>query len=139
MFSSSHQVMLKPFIIVILLSLSYSGFGQISDTICIENVNVIPLTEEVVHYNQRVIIANGIIIKIEPAVLPRSLPSSQVIDGSNKYLIPGLSEMHYHFRSNDIESDFKLLIANGITTVRNMAEFSGQDHVGIRQRLFSGE
>ena len=61
------------------------------------------------------------------------------IVATGKYLIPGLTEMHYHFRSNDIESDMKLLLANGVTSVRNMAEFSGQDHVAIREKTRSGE
>ena len=33
---------------------------------------------------------------------------------------------------NSIENEFKLLIANGITTARNMAEYIGQDHIKIR-------
>jgi hypothetical protein len=46
--------------------------------------------------------------------------------------------MHYHFRSKDIESDFKLLIANGITTVRNMAETEEQDQIEIKKKTLSG-
>lgn len=89
--------------------------------------------------NQRVLVADGKIVKIEPASLATHNTFSRTIDGTNKYLIPGLSEMHYHFRSNDIQSDFKLFIANGITTVRNMAAADGEQFNQIKNRLQSGE
>jgi imidazolonepropionase-like amidohydrolase len=112
--------------------------GQDSSIITIENINVIPMTEEIVLPKQRVIISNGKILKIEPAALPLRDSVTLRIDGTDKYLIPGLSEMHYHFRSKDIESDFKLLVVNGITTVRNMAETEGQDQIDIKKKTFSG-
>jgi imidazolonepropionase-like amidohydrolase len=111
---------------------------QAQDTISINNVSVIPMTEEVVLSNQRVILANGTILMIAPSGTPLPFKVQHSIDGTGRYLIPGLSEMHYHWRSNDIESDFKLLIANGITTVRNMAEFEEQDHLEIRRKTQSG-
>ncbi|MFH4965490.1 amidohydrolase family protein [Gaetbulibacter sp. M235] len=125
--------------IFILTTLTPKSFGQNKDTILIENVNIIPMTKDVVLHNQRVLISEGKIINIEPRLSPFKVKVSLTIDGTDKYLIPGLSEMHYHFRSNDIVSDFKLLVANGITTVRNMAEFDGQDQIAIRQKVTSGE
>lgn len=106
-----------------------------------ENVNVIPMNEEIVLENQRVVVSEDIIISIDPTTEKNELEADLVIDGTNKYLIPGLSEMHYHWRNNDrsIEKDFKLLLANGITTVRNMAEYEGQDHVAIRNKINRGE
>jgi Amidohydrolase family len=126
-------------IFIFLYAASQNVEGQTSDTIAIENVNVIPMTEEVVLRNQRVLISKGKIVKIEPASSPRRHEATITISGTGKYLIPGLSEMHYHFRSNDIESDMKLFIANGITTVRNMAEWDGQNHMEIKHRTLSGE
>ena len=125
--------------LIILITAAQKNIAQNSDTISIENVNVITMISEELLNNQRVLISEGKIIKIESSSLPLSNTVKQKIDGSDKYLIPGLSEMHYHLRSNDIQSDFKLLIANGITTVRNMAEFSGQDQVNVRNKVLSGE
>lgn len=113
--------------------------GQNFDTISIENVNVIPMTEEVVLDKQRVIIMDGKIVKVEPTSNPIQYQVSLTIDGTGKYLIPGLSEMHYHLRNNDPSNDFKLLIANGITTARNMAERDGQDHIAIRNKISVGD
>src|SRR5262245_56321820 len=44
-----------------------------------------------------------------------------VVDGTGKFLIPGLWDMHVHALRND-RSDpfFKLFIANGVTGVRDM-------------------
>ncbi|AEM71732.1 amidohydrolase [Allomuricauda ruestringensis DSM 13258] len=114
------------------------GYGQ-NDTIIIQNVNVIPMHQEVVWENQTVAIANGKILKVAPSTDTLVRKSAKIIDGSGKYLIPGLSEMHYHWRNKEggIARDFKLLLANGVTTVRNMAEYDWQDHVAIRDSINS--
>jgi hypothetical protein len=124
-------------IFALLLVLSKAS-GQAAGVTVIEGVNVIPMTEEVVVPNQRVLLAGGKILRIEPASTPLREHPVLTIDGRGKYLLPGLSEMHYHFRSKDIGSDFKLLVANGITTVRNMSEDEGQDQIAIRQQASSG-
>lgn len=100
--------------------------------ISFENVNVIPMNIDTLITNQRVIIAKGKIVKIEPASQTASSPIDIKIQASGKYLIPGLVETHYHLQNN-IENEFKLLIANGITSARNMAEYNGQDHIKIRE------
>jgi imidazolonepropionase-like amidohydrolase len=112
------------------------GFGQ-TDTLSIENVNVIPMHEEIVMQNQRVVIANGKILRVESMENTLEYATAKVIDGSGKYLIPGLHEMHYHWRNKEggIKRDFKLLLANGVTTVRNMAEYDWQDHIAIRDSI----
>lgn len=97
-----------------------------------ENVNVIPMNIDTVLTNQRVIIANDKILKIESATKIATNPIDVTIDTSGKYLIPGLVETHYHLQNN-IENEFKLLIANGITSARNMAEYKGQNHIKIRE------
>lgn len=127
-----------PFLLTLQIVLNTIVIGQDNDTIAIENVNVIPMTTEGVLRNQRVFLSGGKIIKIEDASVTSPTKVSLRIPAAGKYLIPGLSEMHYHFRSNDIESDMKLLIANGITTVRNMAEWPGQNHLAIKDKTASG-
>lgn len=118
---------------------THNFFGQSPSIISIENVNVIPMTEEIVLDKQRVIISDGKIVKVEPTSSPIQYQANLTIDGTGKYLIPGLSEMHYHLRNNNPINDFKLLIANGITTVRNMAERKGQDQVVIKNRILVGD
>ena len=101
-------------------------------TISFENVNVIPMNTDTIIANQRVIIAQGRILKIEPVTKTTTYHIDVKVEASGKYLIPGLVETHYHLQNN-IENEFKLLIANGITSARNMAEYNGQDHIKIRE------
>ncbi|MGN7515286.1 MAG: M61 family metallopeptidase [Allomuricauda sp.] len=111
-------------------------------TTLIENVNVIPMHEEIVLEHQDVLIENGKIvgIRVTDTINPRT-SVDLLIDGTDKYLIPGLSEMHYHWRNNDrdIETEFKLLLVNGVTTARNMGEYDGQDHIAIREKIKMGQ
>ncbi|WP_152286616.1 M61 family metallopeptidase [Flavicella marina] len=105
-----------------------------------EHVNVIPMTENKVLKDQNVVVIDGKIISISPSTNAIAYKATTSIDGTGKYLIPGLSEMHYHWRDtkSPIENEFKLLLANGITTARNMAEYGGQDHVSIREKTKNG-
>ncbi|WP_276391817.1 amidohydrolase family protein [Eudoraea chungangensis] len=106
------------------------------NTLVFEHVNVIPMTKNTVLKDQSVIIEDGKITSITSTNSAPKYQAEKVIDASGKYLIPGLSEMHYHWRDtkSPIENEFKLLLANGITTARNMAEYEGQDQVAIREK-----
>jgi len=44
--------------------------------------------------------------------------SDKVIDGTGKFVIPGLWDMHSHFR--DARRDLKMDVANGVLGTRNM-------------------
>lgn len=83
----------------------------------ISNVNVIPMTGETVLSNYSVIIDDGKIESIGPAADMNDSPKTLTIDGTGKYLIPGLCDMHVHIREI---YERKLYIANGVTLVRNM-------------------
>jgi imidazolonepropionase-like amidohydrolase len=64
-----------------------------------------------------------------------------VIDGSGKYLIPGLAEMHAHVPPNDNMDAMKevllLFAANGVTTIRGM--LGHPKHLELRSLINSGE
>jgi imidazolonepropionase-like amidohydrolase len=97
------------------------------DVFAIQNVSVITMANEEVLKNHTVIVEKGIITSIAPANKSKLKKGTTVIDGSGKFLIPGLFDMHTHFfyeqgehvNTNDIE--LKLMLANGITTARIMA------------------
>ena len=120
-------------LLMILFFISISICQAQTKVISFENVNVIPMHTETIITNQRVIITNGKILKIEPASQKATDSIDIKIPAKGKYLIPGLVEAHYHLQNN-IENEFKLLIANGITSARNMAEYDGQDHIKIREQ-----
>lgn len=87
----------------------------------ITGVNVVDVKEGVVLKNQSVLIADGKIASVSSSA---EVTADSVIDGSGKYLISGLWDMHVHFRGGDsLISENKhllnLFIANGVTTVRD--------------------
>lgn len=87
------------------------------------NVNVVPMTSETVIESQTVVVTDGVIISIS-AVNDTAVPADAVVvDGTDRYLMPGLTEMHGHvpgLTSGNLERVLGLFIANGITTVRGM-------------------
>jgi len=111
-----------------------------ADTTVIVNVNVVPMTSEVVLAQQTVVVTNGKIIEIghvDSVPVPKG---STVVDGTDRFLMPGLAEMHAHVTSTvpyQVDRLSTLFVANGITTIRGML---GQaSHLKLRQQFESGE
>lgn len=69
--------------------------------------------------HQSVIIQDGYIIEIGPTSNIQLDENTKVIDATNKYLIPGLWDMHVHleFAGKEVLPYF---VANGITGIRDM-------------------
>jgi imidazolonepropionase-like amidohydrolase len=110
--------------------------GALADSTAFVNVNVISMTDESLAKAQTVIVRDGRIEAIG-AVADTELPDDAfVIDGTERYLMPGLTEMHGHVTSTSpasLEHVFGLYIANGITTVRGML---GQaSHLALREKI----
>ena len=78
-----------------------------------------------------VVVRDGRIASVTPRAerVPETEPGARVIDATGKYLIPGLWDMHVHITAPEIV--FPLLLANGITGVREM--YSGFSLATIRQ------
>jgi imidazolonepropionase-like amidohydrolase len=110
---------------LILLLVVYS-FSRSQTKYVIKNVSVIPMTKEIVLKNKTVTIEGNKILSIENsgAAIPKG---ATVIDGTSKYLMPGLFDMHVHFFNeqgelkNTTEKELKVMLANGLTTARVMA------------------
>lgn len=97
--------------------INISSIIKPSSSIYIKNVNV--LSEDCSHFieNQTVLIENGKIISLRQNQTINS--NSKIIDGTNKFLIPGLIDSHVHLKES--KNDLYLYLANGITYVREMA------------------
>jgi imidazolonepropionase-like amidohydrolase len=108
-----------------------------SETLVFNHVNVIPMDKEQVLYDHRVIVIDNKIISIEPASSKLNIKPDRIIESAGQFMIPGLSDTHYHQNGYSIEADdlqYKLLVANGITSVLSMGEWGGQDTIAIRKR-----
>ena len=80
-------------------------------------VSVIPMDSERVLADQTVMTRGDRIVVVGPAA-STDVPVDMVrVDAHGKFLLPGLGDMHTHLGSAD---DLRLLVANGVTFVRNM-------------------
>ena len=109
--------------------------------IVFRSVSVIPMDVETVIPNQVVVIKNGMILRMgDPGKITWS-SDALVIDGTGKYLMPGLAEMHAHVPPvNDFEPMKEVLLlfaANGVTTIRGM--LGHPFHLQLRSMIQSGE
>jgi imidazolonepropionase-like amidohydrolase len=87
----------------------------------IRNVTVISATEGRAIPNQNVMVADGRIIAVGPSSSTANPRGVRIIDGSGKYLIPGLTDMHVHeFVSS---SQHLLNLMQGVTSIRDMDGF----------------
>jgi imidazolonepropionase-like amidohydrolase len=94
-------------------------------SIAITHVTVIDATGAPARPNSTVLIEGAKIAAVGrdfSIVIPSGV---QVIDGTGKFLIPGLADMHVHLTgagepSGSREFILPLLVANGVTTVRDM-------------------
>ena len=90
------------------------------NSLCIENITTIDAKNGAIE-NQTVIIKDGKIYKIAPSAELKLAKNNKIIDGSGKYLIPGLWDAHVHFAYIEemAPSMFDLFIGYGITSVRD--------------------
>jgi imidazolonepropionase-like amidohydrolase len=108
-----------------------------SDTLVFDHVNIIPMDKEHVLYDHRVIVVDDIITRIEPSSTKLTVKADRIIESEGQYMIPGLSDTHYHqngWSSDKDDLQYKLLIANGVTSILNMGEWGGQDAIATRYR-----
>ncbi|MBO3700723.1 amidohydrolase family protein [Roseivirga sp. E12] len=105
------------------------------------HVNLITMESETVLPNQTVLIKEGKIITIGSSDDISTDQTDTVVDGTGKYLMPGLAEMHAHIPGNRdmdlLQETLFLYLSNGITTIRGML---GQPyHIELRDKVLSGE
>lgn len=104
------------------------------------NVNLVTMIDDEVVYAQTVIVDNGIITVIGDVDTVPVPEDAIVVDGTDRYLMPGLAEMHAHVPAVDtIELDrvLTLFVANGVTTMRGM--LGRPSHLVLREQLADGE
>ena len=120
-------------LLVALIILGWSGRALAkSDSLALTHVTVIDGTGAEPLPDRTVLITGDRITSITTASAP---PGARVIDARGKYLIPGLCDMHVHLAGVAADPKWSkatllpLLVANGITTVRDM----GGDLVALQE------
>jgi imidazolonepropionase-like amidohydrolase len=126
--------------------------GQIQDSIfyVIRNVNIIPMTVgNSIITNANVVIRNNKILSVN-APIPSN---ARIINGTGKWLIPGLIDMHVHNLADinlgesyptkganffvDTDDFMLLYVANGVTTTLELN--ARAEHFGQRNKIVQGE
>lgn len=114
---------------------------QKENAILIENVNVINVRDGSIVANSDVYVEIG---KIESITESGSKKWKKIrkIDGTDKYLMPGLAEMHAHIPSpqwgrDNTEETLFLYLSNGITTIRGM--LGHPVHLELREKANKNE
>ena len=116
------------------IALSFGCDGQ-QDALVIRNVTVIDGTGAGPEPDMTVVIEQRRIRTVGTEGSVRYPSSARVIDGTGKYLVPGLWDMHVHLR--DLDGTLPLFIINGVTTVRDMGS-ELEKTVALREQVEAG-
>ncbi|HET9274674.1 MAG TPA: amidohydrolase family protein [Gemmatimonadales bacterium] len=122
-------------LLAVLAAAPSTAAGQ--ETVVIRNVTVIPMTGEAALPGRSVIVRGGRISEVGPSAEVRVPAGATVVDGTGKYLIPGLFDLHVHM-SKVRASALGLFVLHGVTTVRDQ----GSEHAEVlrwRREIRSGE
>jgi imidazolonepropionase-like amidohydrolase len=112
-------------ITVFVLLAGIGSSDEPGDVLVITNVNIVDTRQGLLSPNLTVVIRNGRIDSIAKHAMIASSHKTKVINGTGKYLIPGLWDMHAHSAGGpaapwDAKVILPLYIANGVTGIRDM-------------------
>ncbi|HEX3761223.1 MAG TPA: amidohydrolase family protein [Kofleriaceae bacterium] len=97
-------------------------------------VTLLPLDTGAALPDQTVIVRGERIERLGARAAIAVPPGAHVIDGRGRFLMPGLMDLHVHLVRTE---DLALLLACGVTTVRNM--WGAPIHLAWRDRIARGE
>ncbi|MGD2121729.1 MAG: amidohydrolase family protein [Gemmatimonadota bacterium] len=105
------------------------------------NVNVLPMDRERVLPEHTVLVRNGLIEEVAPSHRVQVPEGAVVIQGDSLFLMPALADMHVTLPSSsategEVRDFFRLLLANGVTTVRGM--HGASNHLQLKRDVASG-
>ena len=127
-------------LVVVLTVLVLINVPVSAATTAIINVNVLPMSSNEVVPEQTVLIEDGVIDTLGDVNRVRIPDDAIVVDGTDRFLMPGLVEMHAHVpksTSDRLDRYFNLFVANGVTTIRGM--LGDPSHLDLRQQILAGE
>ena len=119
-----------PFLVFLLLGAQETLAQTNADTaevdaatvVAFVNVDVVSMQDEALLEEHTVVIQGERILSIGPVDALRVPPGAMVIDGSGRYLIPGLADMHVHVQVPF--ADGPLYLNAGVTTVLSLGTFA---------------
>ena len=111
--------------------------------LAITHVTLIDATGAPPQADMSILVADERIARVGPASTVSVPGGARVVDGSGKFLIPGLADMHVHLTGSGEPSGSRqfilpLLLANGITTVRDMGGYL-ESLIPLRHDIYDGK
>ena len=124
-------------------TLFYSCSNPGQSALAITHVTVIDATGSPPQPDRTVLIVDQHIVTIAPSKSTGIARSAQTLDATGKFLIPGLTDMHVHLTGSGEPSGSRkfilpLLLANGITTVRDMGGYL-ESLIPLREEIEKGK
>ena len=148
-YERNQREMKEAMLLLLVLFFAFPIVGQNSSKspqprlVAFVNVNVIPMDRERVLARQTVIVRDGVLTEIGDAKKIKIPTDAQRVDGTGKFLIPGLMDMHVHLFTDDefpdalAEDELKIMIAYGVTTIRLMT--GTPEQLVLRKKSRNGE
>src|SRR5687768_2669888 len=120
----------------------FGSAAQAPGVIAFTNVTVLPMDRNRTLPNHTVLVRGDRIAAIGPSADVQVPPDATRIDGSGKFLMPGMAEMHAHIPGGKATEAFMhrvlaLFVANGVTTIRGM--LGDPRHLPLRAAVAKGE
>ncbi len=119
--ASAHRCCLRSRLssVLMLMLAAICGWPQ---SLVIRHVTVIDATGRAPQSNRTVVVEGDHIVSVGPSKKAHILKGTVIVDGTGKFLIPGLWDMHVHGASDDRAPWSHLLwVANGVVGVREMS------------------
>lgn len=98
------------------------NFGRAMPAYVVTNIAVVDVDAGRLQHGSAVAVTNGRIVAVGKAAMDARYATWPIIDGRDRYLMPGLWDSHLHTVELSSRLHFPLLLANGVTTVRNMGD-----------------
>ena len=133
---------------------SSSDLRDSTGSLAIEHITVIDGTGKQPQTGMTVVVENGLIAYVGPTTKRPPLKPIRVIEGRNRFLLPGLIDTHAHvtyldwvgyrnastavYNDEISQASLRLLLGFGITTIRNPGGPTGAA-VALRERVAAGQ
>lgn len=92
-----------------------------AEALVFDHVTLVSMSRPASEPDRRVVVDRGEVVAIGPAATTPAPPGARFVDGRGRWLLPGLVDMHVHTVQSS--SSYLLDLANGVTSVREMAGF----------------
>lgn len=112
--------------------------ATVAPSLVFDGVTVVDVERGKLVPNRRVVIVGNRIQTVGAAKAVRAPRGARIVDARDKYLIPGLWDLHTHPSVETAATMYPLFLANGVTGIRNAASDSLDTFIRWRREILEG-